>query len=77
MASNDIEYLIKELDAKLGDRSLITIRQLVDFGFFGSMSSARTALAEGHLPFIVISRRRRAIPKQALISYIQANFYQD
>lgn len=74
MASHVIDSLVEELEDKLGDRSFITVRQLVDCGVFGSMSAARMALADGRLPFVRISPRRFAIPRSALVAYLTKNF---
>lgn len=74
MSSKILDSLVEELEEKLGrDRTLITIRQLVACGIFGSMSSAREALAKGRLPFIRISPRRFAIPRKALLAFLYEN----
>jgi hypothetical protein len=63
MSSHVLDSLVDELENKLGDRSFITVRQLVDCGIYGSMSAARMALADGRLPFVRVSLRRLAIPR--------------
>lgn len=74
MSSQVVDSLLEELEARLEDRTFVTVRELVDCGIFGSMSSARMALSKGRLPFVRISPRRLAIPRQALIAFLCENF---
>lgn len=74
MTLHIIDSFIEEFEVRLGSRSFITIRELVDYGIYGSMSSARMALTNGRLPFVKISPRRFAIPRQALLLFLCENF---
>lgn len=73
MSSQVIDSLVEELNTKLGDHTLVTLRELVDYGIFGSVGAARVALIQGRLPFIRISPRRIAIPRQALLAFLCDN----
>lgn len=77
MTSQVVNSLVKELELKFGNRSFITVCQLVDCGIYGSMSAARMALGNGRLPFVRISPRRFAIPRVALIAYLTKNFVKE
>lgn len=65
--------LAKELNEKIGDRAFFTLSELVSIGLFGTVQTARYALAEGDLPFIRISERRCVIPRAALLDYVRKN----
>jgi hypothetical protein len=73
MTSKVTESLIEELEAKLGDSFFITLRQLVDCGFYGSVNSARRAIENGHLPFVRISTRRLVIPRSILLEFLRTS----
>lgn len=73
MSSQLIDELIKELNQKIGDRSFFTLPELVSFGLFGTVQTARYVLKESEVPFIRVSKRRCVIPRAALINYIRAN----
>ena len=73
MTSQIIDSVVEELESKLGDRSFISVRQLVDYGVYGSTSAARKALSDGNLPSIRISPRRLAVPRTSLLEYVRKN----
>ena len=74
MSSPLMDSLIEELNKKLGDSPLITTRQLISCGIYGSLSAARQALREGRLPFIKISLRRFVVPREELLNFLLNNF---
>jgi len=73
MATPLINLLDDELTKRLGDRHFFTIRDLKDFGFFGSTHSVRKALKVGKLAYIRISPRRCIIPRAAILEYLRNN----
>jgi hypothetical protein len=60
-------FLIDELFKEFKNRHFFTIEDLYIFGLFGTKYAARQALNSGILPFVKISKRRRIIPKIALL----------
>lgn len=67
--SNFINKFFQELE----NRHFFTIDDLYIFGLFGTKYAARQALKSGVLPFVQISKRRRIVPKIALLEYLQVN----
>lgn len=68
-----MDGLVKELNAKIGDRAFFTLSELVSIGLFGTVQTARHALKGGEIPFIRMSQRRCVIPRAALLDYIHNN----
>lgn len=73
MTAQLMNLLVDELTKQLGDRHFYTIRELHTLGFFGTVDAARKALKHGKLAYVQISPRRRAIPRAALLDYLQNN----
>ncbi|MEI8329826.1 MAG: hypothetical protein WCG14_07515 [Chlamydiia bacterium] len=67
------KFVLDELFKEFKDRHFFTIDDLYIFGLFGTKYAARQALNSGILPFVQVSKRRRIIPKIALIEYLQIN----
>jgi len=68
-----IEFLMEELDKKLGNRSFYTLRELMSTGIFGSIQGAKALLRSGRLPHIKISPRRCVISREHVIQFIKDN----
>lgn len=64
---------INKLFQGFENRQFFTIDDLYIFGLFGTKYAARQALNSGVLPFVQVSKRRRIIPKIALLEYLQIN----
>ena len=64
-----MDGLVKEFD----DRHFFTIDDLYTFGLFGTKYAARKALNSGQISFVQISKRRRIIPRPALLDYLRNN----
>jgi hypothetical protein len=73
MTTQITEALLKAFEVQLGDSFFITVRQLVDYGFYGSLSSARQALLQGQLPIVRVSKRRILVPRPSLIEFLRQN----
>jgi hypothetical protein len=67
------KFALDELFKEFEDRHFFTIDDLYIFGLFGTKYAVRQALKSGVLPFIQISKRRRIVPKIALLQYLQVN----
>ena len=66
-------FVVNKLFQGHENRHFFTIDDLYIFGLFGTKYAARQALNSGILPFVQVSKRRRIIPKIALIEYLQIN----
>lgn len=67
------KFVLDELFKEFKDRHFFTIDDLYIFGLFGTKYAARQALDSGILPFIKVSKRRRIVPKIALLEYLRIN----
>lgn len=67
------ESLIAEFAKSLGDKPYFTGKQLIDLGLFGSATGISKALNNGVLPFIRVSKKRRVVPRSAVVQYFQNN----
>ncbi len=72
MTSKSI-FIINKLFQEFENRHFFTIDDLYIFGLFGTKYAARQALKSGVLPFVQVSKRRRIVPKIALLEYLQIN----
>ncbi|MEI8124530.1 MAG: hypothetical protein WCG42_02100 [Parachlamydiaceae bacterium] len=66
-------FIIDKLFQEFKNRHFFTIDDLYIFGLFGTKYAVRQALKSGVLPFVQISKRRRIVPKIALLEYLQVN----
>ncbi|EKE08559.1 MAG: hypothetical protein ACD_17C00102G0005 [uncultured bacterium] len=67
------KFVSDEFFKEFKDRHFFTIDDLYIFGLFGTKYAVRQALDSGVLPFIQISKRRRIVPKIALLEYLRIN----
>jgi len=67
------KFVLSELFKEFEDRHFFTIDDLYIFGLFGTKYAVRQALKSGVLPFVQVSKRRRIVPKIALLEYLQIN----
>lgn len=66
-------FIINKLFQEFENRHFFTIDDLYIFGLFGTKYAVRQALNSGVLPFVQVSKRRRIVPKIALLEYLQIN----
>jgi hypothetical protein len=66
-------FIINKLFQEFENRHFFTIDDLYIFGLFGTKYAVRQALNSGLLPFVQVSKRRRIVPKIALLEYLQIN----
>jgi len=66
-------FIINKLFQEFENRHFFTIDDLYIFGLFGTKYAVRQALNSGALPFVQVSKRRRIVPKIALLEYLQIN----
>ena len=66
-------FIIDKLFQEFENRHFFTIDDLYIFGLFGTKYAVRQALNSGVLPFVQVSKRRRIVPKVALLEYLQIN----
>ncbi|MGC1878841.1 MAG: hypothetical protein WA678_05655 [Rhabdochlamydiaceae bacterium] len=67
------KFVLDELFKEFEDRHFFTIDDLYIFGLFGTKYAVRQALNSGVLPFVQVSKRRRIVPKIALLEYLRIN----
>ena len=67
------KFVLNELFKEFEDRHFFTIDDLYSFGLFGTKYAVRQALKSGVLPFVQVSKRRRIVPKTALLEYLRIN----
>lgn len=67
------KFVLDELFKEFEDRHFFTIDDLYIFGLFGTKYAVRQALKSGVLPFVQVSKRRRIVPKIALLEYLRIN----
>ena len=66
-------FVVHKIFQEFENRHFFTIDDLYIFGLFGTKYAARQALNSGVLPFVQVSKRRRIVPKIALLEYLQIN----
>lgn len=67
------DLLIQEFEKLLGDGNFFNVAALVRIGFFGSAPAGTAALNRGDLPYIRVGRKRRIVPRSALLKYFSEN----